>query len=42
MESLAMIRDLLREADWMAFIDLKNAYLSVAIWEEHWKYLRLM
>ena len=40
METLAMIRDLLREGDWMASIDLKDAYLSVAIWEEHRKYLR--
>ena len=28
MESLGMIRDLLREGDWMASIDLKDAYLS--------------
>ena len=32
MESLGMIRDLLREGDWMASIDLKDAYLSVTIW----------
>jgi len=31
MESLAMIQDLLREEDWMASIDLKDAYLSVTI-----------
>ena len=37
-----MIRDLLREADWMASIDLKDAYLSIAIWEEHRKYLRFL
>ena len=35
-----MIRDLLREGDWMASIDLKDAYLSVTIWEDHRKYLR--
>ena len=29
MESLAMMRDLLRQDDWMASIDLKDAYLSV-------------
>jgi len=40
MESLGMMRDLPEENDWMASIDLKDAYLSVAIWEEHWKYLR--
>jgi len=42
MESLTMIRDLLREEDWMASIDLKDAYLSVTKWEEHWKYLRFL
>lgn len=40
MESLGMMRDLLENDDWMASIDLKDAYLSVAIWEEHRKYLR--
>ena len=39
MENLAMTRDLLREGDWMASIDLKDAYLSVTIWEDHRKYL---
>ena len=40
MESLAMMRDLLRQDDWMASIDLKDAYLSVTIWEDHRKLLR--
>jgi len=40
MESLGMMRDLLRNNDWMASLDLKDAYLSVAIWEHHRKYLR--
>ena len=31
MESLGMIRDLLREGDWMASVDLKDAYLWCAI-----------
>ena len=32
---------LLREGgDWMVLIDLKDAYLSVTIWEGHCKYLR--
>ena len=39
MESLAMMRELLRQDDWMASIDLKDAYLSVTIWEDHHKYL---
>jgi len=31
MENLGMIRDLLKCSDWMASINLKDAYLSVAI-----------
>jgi len=41
MENLAMRKDLLRKEDWMASIDLKDAYLSVSVSEEHRKYLRL-
>ena len=40
MENLGMTRDLLREGNWMATIYLKDAYLSVTIWEDHQKYLR--
>ena len=35
MESLGMMRNLLREGDWMASIDRKDAYLSVTVWEGH-------
>ena len=42
MENLGMMRDLLREGDWMASIDLRDAYLSVKIWEDHRKYLRFL
>lgn len=42
MESLNMMKDLLRQGDWMVSIDLKDAYLSVAVWEGHRKYLRFM
>jgi len=31
MENLGMLRDLLRQGDYMASIDLKDAYLSVAV-----------
>ena len=41
MDNLGMLRDLLRQGDYMASIDLKDAYLSVAVWKKHWKYLRL-
>ena len=37
---MGMMKDLLRQDDWMASVDLKDAYLSVAIWEDHRKYLR--
>ena len=33
MENVAMLRDLLKEGDWMTSIDLKDAYLSVPIHE---------
>lgn len=36
---LAMLKDLLQPGDWMATIDLKDAYLSVTIREQHRKYL---
>ena len=42
MESLSIMRDLLRQQDWMVSIDLKDAYLSVAIWEVHRRYLHFM
>ena len=35
-----VIRDLLQENDWMATIDLKDVYLSVAIAQKHRHYLR--
>jgi len=42
MEGLNMVKDLLRQDDWMASMDLKDAYLSVTVWEGHRKYLRFM
>jgi len=42
MEGLAMLKDLLRLEDWMASIDLKDAYLLVTIWEGHWQYLHFV
>ena len=40
MEGIQLVRDLLRKGDYMVSIDLKDAYLSVPILEEHRKYLR--
>ena len=42
MEGITMLRDLLSRNDWMASIDLKDAYLSVAVEAEHRKYLRFV
>lgn len=40
MDCLRMMKDLLRQDDWMVLVDLKDAYLSVAIWEDYRKFLR--
>ena len=42
MEEINMVKDLLLRNDWMASIDLKDAYLSVAIEAVHRKYLRFV
>ena len=39
MESFALIPDLLKQGDWLAKIDLKDAYLSVPIHADHQKFL---
>ena len=39
MEGTKVIRDILQEGDWMASIDLKDAYLSVVIAQKHRRYL---
>ena len=40
MESILMLRDLIREGDWMVSIDLKDAFLSIPIHAPHRKLLR--
>lgn len=40
MENIQMLKDLLRAGDWMAKIDLKDAYFMVPIADEHKKLLR--
>ena len=42
MEGIHMLRDLLRQGDYMVKIDLKDAYLTVPIWKGHQKYLRFL
>ena len=39
MEGIHMLRDLLKAGDWMAKIDLKDAYFMVSVAEEDRKYL---
>lgn len=40
MENAGMLRSLLQKNDWITIIDLKDAFLSVAIQEDHRKLLR--
>ena len=42
MESIAMLRHLLKRGDWMGSIDLKDAFQSVPIHKDFWKLLRYM
>ena len=42
MEGIHMLRDLLRQGDYLVKIDLKDAYLTVPIWKGHQKYLRFL
>ena len=37
-----MLRDLLKKGDFLVKIDLKDAYLTVPIWENHQKYLHFL
>jgi hypothetical protein len=42
MEGIHMLRDLLKQDDYLVKIDLKDAYLTVPIWKHHQKYLRFL
>lgn len=42
MEGERAARDLIRKSNWMVSIDLKDAYLSVPIHQDHRKYLRFL
>ena len=39
MEGIHKVKELLGEGDWMCSVDLKDAYLSVAIAEHHRRFL---
>lgn len=41
-EGIHMLRDLLKYDNYLVEIDLKDAYLTVPIWENHQKYLRFL
>lgn len=41
-EGTRMIKDVLQAGDWISFLDLKDAYLSVPITKDHRKYLRFI
>ena len=40
MEGMHIVRDLMQKEDWMTPLDLKDAYFSIPIHQDHWKYLR--
>ena len=40
MEGIVLLKSLVQQRDWMVSIDLKDAYLSVMVAEEHRKHLR--
>ena len=40
MEGIQMLRDLLRQGDWLTKLDLKDAYFSIPIAPEYQRYLR--
>ena len=42
MEGIHMLRDLLKPNDFMAKIDLKDAYFTVPLWKGHQKFLRFL
>lgn len=42
MEGIHMLKDLLRKGDLMVKIDLKDAYFTVPVWQNHQKFLRFV
>jgi hypothetical protein len=42
MEGISMLKDLLKQGDFLTKIDIKDAYLNVPIWTNHQKFLRFM
>ena len=42
MEGIHMLKDMLRKGHFMVKIDLKDAYFTVPVWQNHRKFLRLV
>ena len=42
MEGIHMLREIVAQDEWLAKLDLKDAYFTVPINRDHWKFLRFM
>ena len=40
MESVRTAKNIIQAGDWMVKLDLKDAYLTVPMYQEHWKFLK--
>ena len=40
MESITLLKDIIRKGDFMGRLDLKDAYLTVPVVSTHWRFLR--